>query len=612
MEKEDILRRTNGGLDVFRHYIPGNWRVGKNFLNPFYKDTKASMHVYYDRHNGIYRMKDFGDGRYSGDCFTLVGLLNGWSCTHAQDFVCIMAKIAHDLNLQVDTCPMTATATGCKTLENTATAPAIKNENAKPGIEALPEKPFDEKELTYWAAYGITPQILARYGVSSLTGLKTANKVIMRTESEPIFLYRFGREGTTQKVYLPSSANRFLYLHKGRDEWFGYAQLPARASRVVLTGGEKDVLTLSALGIPAFCLNSETAGLPESLMESLSERFGSILFLYDMDETGCRCSRELCNKYAERYAVGQVSLPLNGSKQEKDISDLTRLRISAGHTSAQISAEINALLDQAGRSDYQRLMNRYADCFIDCTRPPAEPKTLLRIHQETAASAGDLVCITGGSGTGKSNFADCILSGALNTLQSPIDTLGMQILPNTEQKALLLFDTEQSEYQSYRNMTRILNRARLPLQPEYMKMINLCRVGRKERQSFIEQYMKLASRTYQGIHCVIIDGLADLISSANDEEESVRLIEWLHGLARKYETVIVSVVHTAGVPEKVRGHLGSELTRKSSAVIDIEADRKRGCSVVKILKLRAGNLHRAGISAFGWDEQTAMHRSVAI
>ena len=76
-----------------------------------------------------------------------------------------------------------------------------------------------------------------------------------------------------------------------------------------------------------------------------------------------------------------------------------------------------------------------------------------------------------------------------------------------------------------------------------------------------------------------------LQASANDEEEAVRLIEWLHGLAQKYNTVIISVVHTAGIPEKVRGHIGSELTRKSSAVIDIETDRKKNCSVVKVLKL---------------------------
>ena len=89
------------------------------------------------------------------------------------------------------------------------------------------------------------------------------------------------------------SDTRFLYLKKAKDEYFGYAYLPGKAPLVVITGGEKDVLTLAAMQIPAFCLNSETACLPEELMKKLSERFEHITLLYDMDETGndavCSC-----------------------------------------------------------------------------------------------------------------------------------------------------------------------------------------------------------------------------------------------------------------------------------------------------------------------------------
>ena len=42
LKKEEILSRTNNGLSVFKHYLPGNWRIGRNFLNPLYEDSKAS------------------------------------------------------------------------------------------------------------------------------------------------------------------------------------------------------------------------------------------------------------------------------------------------------------------------------------------------------------------------------------------------------------------------------------------------------------------------------------------------------------------------------------------------------------------------------------------
>lgn len=34
-KKEDILSKTNNGLEVFRHYVSGNWKVGQNFKKPF-------------------------------------------------------------------------------------------------------------------------------------------------------------------------------------------------------------------------------------------------------------------------------------------------------------------------------------------------------------------------------------------------------------------------------------------------------------------------------------------------------------------------------------------------------------------------------------------------
>ena len=29
--------------DRFKHYLPGNWRIGRNFLNPLYEDSKACL-----------------------------------------------------------------------------------------------------------------------------------------------------------------------------------------------------------------------------------------------------------------------------------------------------------------------------------------------------------------------------------------------------------------------------------------------------------------------------------------------------------------------------------------------------------------------------------------
>ena len=55
IRKDDILRATDKGIHVFRHYLGKDFKVGKNFLNPFYRDTKASCNIYYDRKAGCSR-----------------------------------------------------------------------------------------------------------------------------------------------------------------------------------------------------------------------------------------------------------------------------------------------------------------------------------------------------------------------------------------------------------------------------------------------------------------------------------------------------------------------------------------------------------------------------
>jgi len=301
-------------------------------------------------------------------------------------------------------------------------------------------------------------------------------------------------------------------------------------------------------------------------------------------------------------------LPLEGSKTEKDISDYVKKELVRGLSFEEITLQFRAWVDEC-KSAVEEAQETY---LIRLDVPPAQPYRVLSMGFQSVASAGGLVCITGGPGTGKSNYAGAIVSGTLHTvLEESIDTLGIQVSPNVERKAVLLFDTEQSDHQSFDNLKRVLARAGVARQPDYLQVMNLCRMPRSERQAFIEKSLEYAAGKYNGIYCMVIDGLADLIGSANDEDEAVRIVEWAQGLAEKYQMVLISIVHTAGLPEKVRGHLGSELTRKASAVIDIETDKKSGNSLVKVLKLREGSAAQAGMCMFGWDEKVKMHVTCA-
>src|SRR5665648_283984 len=93
LSKEILLQATNKGMAVFQHFIPFPFKVGRNFLNPLYQDKNASCNVFFDRRNDCYRLKDFGNDNYSGDCFAFVGKLCDLDCNRPIEFMQILEQI---------------------------------------------------------------------------------------------------------------------------------------------------------------------------------------------------------------------------------------------------------------------------------------------------------------------------------------------------------------------------------------------------------------------------------------------------------------------------------------------------------------------------------------
>lgn len=591
LKKSSILERTNNGLDVFRHYIKSDWRVGRNFYNPLYDDTKASCNIYFDRRSNCYRMKDFGNEAYSGDCFFLVGSLNNLDCTRSDDFVHIMEIIVRDMSLNIS----------IPVPEIAKQSPVIKEQKSVKGYNAT-EQPFSRKELDYWLQYGISTEVLHRYRVVSVKEFKSENRegkpyVLQSSEKEPIFGY-IGRKHI--KIYRPLSELRFLYGGDLGDNYcFGLEQLPAKGDTVYITGGEKDVMTLAAHGFCAICFNSETSTIPKEIIHRLSYRFKHIVLLYDVDKTGLDSSLKHQKQLID-YSIKRLELPLSGSKTEKDISDYFRM----GNNRDSFSKLFLELLETL----YKDTMVMLKSCQIDFSNPPEKAEEVISVNDVPLGTQGNLLCVTGGEGTGKSNYVAALVAGSLANIDQNIDTLGISVCGNREGKAVLLYDTEQSEVQLYKNSCNLLKRANLyPTMPKHFNAFYLTAMSRKERLQSIEQSMDMYYHQYGGIHLVVIDGIADLIRSANDEVESIAIIDNLYRLAGIYKTCIICVLHFVPSGMKLRGHIGSELQRKAATILSIEKDEDPTVSVVKALKVRDGSPLDVPLMQFAWNKELGMH-----
>ena len=124
----------------------------------------------------------------------------------------------------------------------------------------------------------------------------------------------------------------------------------------------------------------------------------------------------------------------------------------------------------------------------------------------------------------------------------PIEkTLGLEITANPKGLAVLHYDTEQSEAQLHKNLGKTLRRASLTAVPEFCHSLYLASLSRKDRLNLIRESMDLFHHRHGGIHLVGIDGIADLIRSANDETESIAIVDELYRLAGAIASKVMMV-----------------------------------------------------------------------
>lgn len=603
--KDEILDCTNRGLEVFCFYMPIDFVLKRNFRNPLYDDHKASCNIYFDVKLQCYRMKDFGNDFYSGDCFWFAAMMLGLDVR--TEFPKVLASIIRDLqlNLRIDDkqTPAPHPMRKYKNLHNEKkeNKGMTETDNDKKWYKCY-EQVFQTSELSYWQKYGITTKTLQRYNVKSLVRYEALSNqgktyTLLSSQDEPMFCYMMG---DFVKVYRPFSKLRFVYGGEKREDYiFGFEQLPNKGDMLFITGGEKDVLSLSAHHFHAICFNSETATIPENVIESLQLRFRHIIILYDTDETGVREAQRQVDQLSQ-YNVLTLLLPLQGIKSEKDISDF----FAFGRTEEELRVLLADMLSQM----YTQTMMMLRSCEIDYDNPPDASKSVIAVNGVPLGTQDNLFCITGGEGTGKSNYIAAILAGTLGAERLDAEqTLGLEVTPNPKGLAVIHYDTEQSEAQLHKNLGKTLRRASLTSVPDFYHSLYLASLSRKDRLKLIRESMDLFHHKHGGIHLVVIDGIADLIRSANDETESIAIVDELYRLAGIYNTCIICVLHFVPNGIKLRGHIGSELQRKAAGILSIEKDENPEYSVVKALKVRDGSPLDVPMTLFGWDKALDMH-----
>ena len=143
-----------------------------------------------------------------------------------------------------------------------------------------------------------------------------------------------------------------------------------------------------------------------------------------------------------------------------------------------------------------------------------------------------------------------------------------------DNKHFVHFDTEQGEWHAQRVFKRIqwMNKG---LKLDFYHTFALRKISYRSRIDFIEYYLDCMKEEGKEIGLVVIDGVADLVSDANNLEESSAIVQKIMAWTTIYNCHIVTVIHSNNGSDKPTGHLGSFLEKKAETQIQLSRDENK-------------------------------------
>lgn len=146
-----------------------------------------------------------------------------------------------------------------------------------------------------------------------------------------------------------------------------------------------------------------------------------------------------------------------------------------------------------------------------------------------------------------------------------------------EQRDVVYFDTEQGKYhvqQAQKRICRLNKKDKL----ENLYLYHLRALKPSDRVKVIEAVIYANAN----IGFVVIDGVRDLVTSINDEEQATNISSKLLKWSEERNIHIIVVLHQNKGNAFARGHLGTELTNKAELVLSVT--KQNGNEDISIVK----------------------------
>lgn len=225
-------------------------------------------------------------------------------------------------------------------------------------------------------------------------------------------------------------------------------------------------------------------------------------------------------------------------------------------------------------TDVERALDKDLDSVkIDLSVDLPPPPTVLFYDGDVIGDLKNFTLLIGKAKSRKSFFlsilaAACVKNGAVLNFEAK--------LPKGKDQ-VLYFDTEQSDFHVQRAIKRVCRLAQID-KPDNLHSYYLRQFKPHKRLELIKR--KVQSTSNVGI--VFIDGIRDLITSINDEEEATFIATELMNWTQELQIHVVVVLHQNKGDSNARGHVGTELVNKAQTTLEVAKDsHDKDVSIVK-------------------------------
>ena len=301
---KELLLSKNPAEAYFEFYLGVPVKKGL-FCSPsvIRQDHKPTCAFFKDKRGTLY-YKDFG-----GPSFDFIGaVMHIYACTYPQ----ALRIVANDFGI----------INSQKLEKNVAKieySGKILKETEKATIQ-VEVQDFTEKELAWWATFGISLMTLNKFKVFSIRSVfLNGTYFSSSTEASPIYGYYGGNSALGDelwRLYMPTKRNyRFMSNWEG-THWQGMKQLPKDGNHCILSKSMKDLMVLFEFGFIAIAPTSENILITEGRFNRLQSKYSNIIVFFDNDLAGVKGA----HKYKKNYPNSRCVFIKR--KYSKDISDL--------------------------------------------------------------------------------------------------------------------------------------------------------------------------------------------------------------------------------------------------------------------------------------------------